>query len=286
MKGLVVVICAPSQGGKDYIVKHTMQDLEHVYDMTTTYATSYKIREPREDDAEHICCVQDARDIPVDESDQITATIFGTQKLVYDKKEIASKIANGEIVFIATASPELAKKVKKEFGRHSVVVFVKRQQVNQEIMLVEDLNRHGKKIPRVYSESNLPEYLVESGYATQEEIDSAQERIKKRMFWYEKMKSEYVEFVADREDGADYIFKNWYTLMGGSWNTTIDEKGRKEFAFLSIFLMQVLKENEQEDSDWREKPNFDWFDDEIRTKNIFTMVDEWKKYIEDKREKE
>ena len=284
MKGLVVVICAPSQGGKDFIAKKTMESLEQVDEMKTSYATSYKIREPREDDAEHITCVKDKTEIPVAESDQITATIYGTQQLVYDKKEISDNINNGEIVFITTASPELAQKIKKEFGRHSILVFVKRQQVHADIMLVEDLNRHGKKIPPIYYDK--PDSIVEDGFATEEEIKQAQKRVEKRLFWYEKMKPEYEDFVADRENGADYIFKNWYTLMGGSWNTTIDEKSRTEFSSLCIFIMRVNRENEREDSNWRENPRFDWFDEEIRTKNIFTMQDEWIQYLVDKHEKE
>ena len=286
MKGLVVVICAPSQGGKDFIATSTMQGLENLYGLKTSYATSYKIREPRADDAEHIYCVQDENSIPVNKDNQITATIYDTQKLIYDKNEIAQKIENGEVVFIATASTELATKIKQEFGNHSITAFVKRQQVSKEIMLVEDLNRHGCKIPKVYSEKNLPKHIVDNNYASEQEVFEAINRINNRIEWYEKMKPEYEAFVADKKNGADYIFKNWHTLIGGDWNTTINQKAKDEFLSFQYFISLVIKENNTTQNNWREEKFFDWFDDEIRTKNIFTMQDEWIKYIMHKKEME
>lgn len=287
MKGIVVVICAPSQGGKDFIATSTMQGLENLYRLKTSYATSYKIREPRADDAKHICCVKDENSIPVEKDNQITATIYGTQKLIYNKNEIAQKIENGEVVFIATASTELATKIKKEFGSHSITAFVKRQQVSKEIMLIEDLNRHGCKIPTSFcTKKNLLEYIISNNYATTEEVESAKKRVNERVSWYEKMKPEYESFVADKTTGADYIFKNWHTLVGGSWNSTINEKANNEFLSFQDFISLVIKENNTTQNNWRENSFFDRFDEEIRTKNIFSMQDEWIKYIQNKHERE
>lgn len=286
MKGLVVVICAPSQGGKDFIASDTMQSLEKFYDAKTSYATCYKIREARADDAKHIHCIKDESLIPFPATNQITATVYDSQKLIYDKNEISEKINNGEIVFIATGSVELSEKIKQEFEKYSIIAFVKRQQVSKEIMLVEDLNRHGYKIPRIYSEKNISKYMVDNNYASKEDVASAEKRVINRLYWYEKIKPEYEKFVADKKHGADYIFKNWYTLIGGKWNKTIDEKAKDEFFSFRHFIYLVMKENNQTNSNWRENNYFDWFDNETRSKNIFTMQDEWIKYLESKKEKE
>ena len=286
MKGLVVVICAPSQGGKDFIAKEMMHDLEYFYDAKTSYATSYKIREPREDDAKHIHCVSDESSIPIPIESQISATVYDSQKLFYDKDEIAQKINNGEIVFIATTSPELATNIKQIFNQFAITVFVKRQQVNKGNMLIEDLKRHGIKLPYISSDKDIRQYVLQHKLATAEDVDSAEKRIEKRLYWYEKMKPEYEAFVADKINGADYIFKNWFTLIGGEWNSEINEKSKGEFSSLLTFIINVIRENNKTNGDWRHKHSFDWFDEEERTKNLFTMRDEWIKYIEAKKERE
>ena len=269
MKGLVVVICAPSQGGKDFIAQEVKKRLESFDDMETSYATSYKIREPRKDDKEYIVCVENESDIPVKKEDQISAVIYGTQKIVYDKKEIDDKINKGKIVFIASASPEIAKKVKAEFGDYSIAVFVKRQQVDSSIMIKEDLKRHG----------------IFFDEASDQDVEESVKRVNKRLLEYESMKTEMEEFVANKESGADYIFKNWHTLIGGKWNDEIDEKAKNEFYSLCNFIWRVRLENAKNGAKWRSNSSFDLFGEEERTKNIFTMQDEWKKYIEEKRER-
>lgn len=286
MKGLVVVICAPSQGGKDFIAKEMMHGLEYFCDAKTSYATSYKIREPRLDDAEHIHCVSDESAIPFPVESQISATIYDSQKLFYDKNEIEQKINNGEIVFIATTSAELSMQIKQIFNKYAITVFVKRQQVNKGNMLIEDLKRHGIELPYISSDKDIRQYILQNGLATAEDIDNAEKRIEKRLHYYEKMKSEYEKFVEDKKNGADYIFKNWYTLIGGDWSTEIDEKSKREFSSLLNFIELVMKKNNQTNDNWRDIPFFDWFNEEERTKNLFTIQDEWIKYIEAKRERE
>ena len=103
------------------------------------------------------------------------------------------------------------------------------------------------------------------------------------------MKPEYEAFVADKTNGADYIFKNWHTLTGGDWSSQINEKSKNEFSSFLNFIGHVMKDNDQNiqsDKPWRGKPFFDWFDEEERTQNLFTMQDEWSKYLESKLEKE
>ena len=80
MKGLVVVICAPSQRGKDFIATKTMEDLS-LFDKKSSYATVYKVRKSRKNDEEHIKCVEHKDEITIAETDRLEATIYGSQTI-------------------------------------------------------------------------------------------------------------------------------------------------------------------------------------------------------------
>ena len=107
-------------------------------------------------------------------------------------------------------------------------------------MLIEDLKRHGVKLPYISSEKDIRQYVLQHGLATAEDIDSAEKRIEKRLYWYEKMKPEYEAFVADKINGADYMFKNWFTLIGGDWSTEINEKSKREFLLITSVLSSTM----------------------------------------------
>ena len=151
MEGMVVVICGPSQAGKDFIAEELMRYLS-VFNKVTSYASVYKIRDPRTTDGKHIKCITSLDEVRIPQEDRIEDTLFGNQTIIYDKEEIKQRIASGEIVFIATVSPQLAKKVKAEFGKQCYSVFVKSQQVSKEHMLEEDLKRHGVSIDNASEE--------------------------------------------------------------------------------------------------------------------------------------
>lgn len=265
MKGLVVVICAPSQGGKDFIVSKTMKSLAD-YDIKTSYATVYKVREPRDNDGEHIKCVGTQKDVPILQENRIEATIYGSQTIVYDKKEIQEKIESGEVVFIATGSPELAKKVKHEFGIQCINVVVKVQQVSESIMIQEDLKRYGK----------------DKTNSTEEELELSTKRVKKRILAYEQMKPEFLDFLADDKLGANHIFKNVYTLIGGSWNETIDNMSKNEFIYLTNKVLQIYS-CVNNGIDWE---NCSISKEERNNTNLFTLQDVWLEYLEGKIERE
>ena len=262
MKGLVIVICAPSQGGKDFIATKIMDSLS-LFDKKSSYATVYKVRETRENDGKHIKCVRCKEDISVAESDRLEATIYGSQTIVYDKKEIGQKLANGEIVFIATGSPELTKKVKSEFGTQCFSVFVQVQQVSEEIMIKEDLKRHGD-----------PSALIIK------EMENSKQRVTKRLKDYELMKPDYVGFVQDEDLGADHVFKNLYTLVGGSWNSEIDNMAEGEFISLTNKILNIYSMINH-NLDWKNAYSLSE-DERKNTKNLFTLQDVWLEYLDRK----
>ena len=258
MKGLVIVICGPSQAVKDYIADELMRYLA-MFDRVTSYASVYKIREPRTTDGKHVKCIASLDQVDVQQEDRVDDTLFGNQTIIYDKKEIKQKLERGEIVFIATVSPQLAKKVKAEFGKQCYSVFVKAQQVSKDHMLEEDLKRHG----------------VGVGNASVEQLASSKKNIEKRMAFFEQMKPEMIDFVRDKELGADFIFRNIHTLMGGPWNSIIDEMSRREFGALAGVIMQV-QSCIQQGRDW----SYYSLSDEERTgENLFTLLDVWSDYI-------
>ena len=119
---MIVVICGPPQAGKDYITDKLMSYLA-MFDRATSYASVYKIREPRTTDGKHVKCIASLDQVDVQQEDRVDDTLFGNQTIIYDKKEIKQKLECGEIVFIATVSPQLAKKVKAEFGKQCYSVF-------------------------------------------------------------------------------------------------------------------------------------------------------------------
>lgn len=269
MKGLVVVICAPSQGGKDFVAAEIMNQLTLVdgFDKVS-YAKSYKVRKRREEDPEHICCYENESEIPVAQEDRIEYTIYGTQKVVYDKNEIDQRLENGEIVFITTASPELAKKMKKQYGSQCLNVFIKRQQVDENTMIKEDLKRHG----------------ISPWDATEEQKEESRNRVEKRIQEYETMKPEYVDFIKDETYGADYIFVNWYTLIGGNWNHTLKEAAESEFAVLSDAIGQTYRFLNGKISD---KPKWFKLSKQDREKiDPLSLKDEWMEYRRQRLEKE
>ena len=225
MKGLVVVICAPSQRGKDFIATKTMEELS-LFDKNSSYASCCKTRKKRVTDGEHIICVKSKEEITIPQADRLEATIYGSQTIAYSKKEIRKKLADGEIVFIATGAPELAKKVKSEFGSQCFSVFVKGQQVNEKTMIKEDMKRYGDLSA-----------LTDEKKAKLEEDSKL--RIANRLAVYEAMKPDYVDFIKDGKLGADYIFINLYTLIGGYWNREIDEMAKGKFAALTNAILDI-----------------------------------------------
>jgi len=265
-KGLVIVICAPSQGGKDFIAQNVIDYLTNIEDFDAFFATTYKVRKARVEEAEYIHCVESEKDIPVPKTDQISVTIYDTQKVAYDKKEISNAIEDGKIVIIATGSPEAAVKIKNEFDEHCINVFVKRQQVNEKIMVEEDLKRYG----------------ILSTEATELQLEESYLRVRKRIEHYEKMKSQYVQFVADEKNGADFIFRNWFTLVGGEWNSNLDEVAKNEFYSLYNFIISVHKYiNSNYTASWRNKKKFT-LDKSERQIDPMSLQEDWFEYISKK----
>lgn len=240
-KGLVVVICAPSQGGKDFIAQSLISNLTKVQNIEAFYATTYKTRKARAEEAEYIHCVKSEIDIPIEKENQISVTIYDTQKVVYDKKEIFKAIDDGKIIIIATGSPEAAVKVKNEFGENCISIFVKRQQVDEKTMLIEDFERHG----------------IAFDEATEEQMQESYLRVRKRIEHYEKMKPQFFELIANEKSGADYIFRNWFTLIGGSWDSRLEEMAKNEFYSLYNFVSDIYNyvNNKKSAKSWRLQKN-------------------------------
>ena len=269
MEGLVVVICAPSQRGKDFIATKTMEELS-LFDKNSSYASGYKTRKARATDGKHITCVESKKEIPIKKSNRLKATIYGSQTIVYDKEEIRKKLADGEIVFIATGAPKLAKKVKSEFGSQCFSVFVKGQQVNEKTMVKEDLKRHGDLFDLTEEEKS-------------ELIEASKRRVTKRIAAYEAMKPDYEDFIEDEKLGADYIFINLYTLIGGYWNSEIDEMAKGKFAALTNAILdihQMINNNQ----DWGDR--YSLSEDErkniIDSDSLFTLQDVLLEYLDGK----
>ena len=264
MKGLVVVICAPPKGGKDYIAGKMMHSLA-IYGSHSSYATAYKLREPRKSDGEHIKCVKSRDEVPVPEKNRIEAIIYGTEVLIYDKKEIKKKMDEGEVVFIATASTDLAKKIKAEFRNQCVNVCVKVQQASADKLKAEDYKKYG----------------IDPLTATAEELAASDKRVAKRIEVYDKMKPGMIDLVQDSELGADHIFRNIYTLTGGPGHPELDQLSENEFNWLANKLKDIYS-CVNTGRDWK---FYSLFEDERKNVDLFTLQDVLMEYMAKQRGK-
>lgn len=257
-KGLVVTICAPSQGGKDFVASNIIDALSK-NGQSSKYATAYKSRERRANDPTHIKSFSEGDTLPISPENQIYQSIYGNQ-IIYDKKEIEEAINNGEIIFIATANTELARTIKEYFGNNCVGMFIRRHQVDKDTMIAEEVKRAGGKEVA--------------------DLDRIEKNVNKRLAAYTLATPEYQRYVKE-ESGADYLFINWHTLFGGSWNSTIDEKSHDELMSATYFIERVKNHINSSSTPWRENPVLKLSPDD-RNANPTSLLPDYIDYINNK----
>lgn len=255
-KGLVVVVCGPSQFGKDTVAEQLINKLNSSYKIRSSFATSYIVRERRLTDADHIQCFGTREQIPVAEDDRFEVTMYGNQSVIYDKKEIQDKVDAGDIVFIATGSTELAKTLKRKFDKQCFSVYIKAEEQSEKDMVKVDLERY-------YGSSDNP---------TGEQVEASRARVQKRRECIEKLKPAYDEFVQDEELGPDYVFDNWYHFL--QKKSYMRNFSREEFDDLSFAVTESYRYI-NEGKDWSEKFSLS---KEEREKCRGDLFDSWRDY--------
>ena len=267
-KGLLVILCGPSQFGKDYIISQTSQILKK-FDLETTQPTVYKIRKSRQNDPAYIKCVEDEKDIPIKPEDRLEYVIYGKQKVVYSKSEIESKLQQGKIMFVTVGDPDFATELKKQFYNNSVSVFVRGFAVGAEQMAKTELTRKELKIADLDTTEG-------------EEILFSMEN---RLEHIKSLKPQYEKFMQDKVNGADYVYTNYWTLFGGHWNTHFDEiEKSEEYDF--IYLIEDIHQQLSKDDNapWRIKFKRK-LDGVVRDRNPYNLDVEWKEYLAQKDER-
>ena len=263
-KGFLVVLCGPSQFGKDYIINNTSKKLEKL-DIDTAHPTVYKVRSKRESDPDYVRCVESETDIPIASPDRLEYRVYG-QECVYSKSEIESILEQGKIAFVGTGDPDFASKLKEQFYNNSLCVFVRGYAVGAEQMVKTEFSRKGLEIANI----NSPE--------GEEILSSMAER-------FEHIKSlepQYEQFMQDKTNGADYIYTNYYTMFGGHWNTYFDNKEKSEEDNFVYLIEDIYKRlNEKECPSWRDEYLFQ-IENTPRNGSPYNLNDEWCEYIEQK----
>ena len=266
-KGMIVVVCAPSQGGKDTMTEQIMHCIK-VAGYSCGFPTAYKTRPQRQTDPAYIKSVMSKDEIPVPETSQIGYKIYGNQDVVYDKDEIQQHIDNGEIVFIATGDVGFSKTIKEMYKDDSMLIFIKRQQVSKNTMMEEEIKRAGGK--------------------EKADLVKVEESVNKRIDEYQHMRNEYQEFVKDKNLGADYIMKNWFTLFGSEWNSQIGEFMRGEVYSAANLIMDIVNFNndpENANKSWRGNRRF-VLSEEERNTNPLSLQEDYFAYVNERRDRE
>lgn len=271
MKGLLVVLVAPSQAGKDTIAGKMADYIQtHGYDQPeTVFASVYKTREPRETDPSYIHAVGKDGEVPVKKEDQICAEIFG-QTATYNKSEIQALLDQGKIVFVTTCSPKLGTKLKQEYGEQCNTIFIRTatntiyNKNRQAYMgLVEYQRKTGSK-------------LAHGEIVPDEIIGKMQDRVRE----FQNLMPEYEAFMQE----ADNITINWWTLFMDDWNTIIKRKSEAEIGRQCSKIYQIYKYiNQPHNTPWDSGLHFVASSRE-RSLPPFSLGPEFEAYREEKRE--
>lgn len=272
MKGLVVIICGPSQFGKDATAE---QLIERIPNMSLTwggvkvpasYATVFKVREKRVNDADHIKCVSAYEEIPVPKDDRIEGVVYG-QAIVYDEREIDAKVKNGEIVFIATCSIDLAREVKEQYQDQCFSVCIKAEAMKEKDMVRVDLQRHG------YSPNN----------PTEEQFKESRARVSKRLEYIEGNKDQYNAFVQDEKLGPDCVYNNWYHFIREI--PYLRNYSREDFDDLEFSILDI-HHRINKGEEWKDKYSLSKKErEEYRDLSLFTLMDEYARRNHERRSK-
>ena len=214
MKGLLVVLVAPSQSGKDTIATKMVDELNnHDFYPNATFANVYKTRSPRAKDPAYIHAVGKDGEIPIKKENQIAIEIFD-QTTVYDKSEIQELLNQGKVVFITTCSPELGLKLKSEYGEQCNTIFIRtsartiyNQNRDRYMAFIEHQRRNNTKLA---SDETISQDIID--------------QMKIRMDEFEKLRPQYEAFM----QLADNITLNWWTLFMDDWSTAIKHKSERE----------------------------------------------------------
>ncbi len=269
MKGLLVVLVAPSQSGKDTIAAK-MVDKLNSFDFypNATFASVYKTRSPRAEDPAYIHAVGKDGEIPIKKENQISVEIFN-QTAVYDKSQIEKLLNEGKIVFVTTCSPELGLKLKAEYGEQCNTIFIRtsrrtiyNQNRDRYMAFIEHQRKNGKK-------------LTSNETVSQEII----EQMKIRMDDFDKLRPQYEDFMQQ----ADNITLNWWTLFMSDWSTKIDHKSEMEIERQCNKISQIFDYINQPHTETWEATECSATDEE-RALPPFSLDPEFVQYREEKRE--
>lgn len=266
-RGLVVSFCAPSQSGKDWLMAEIYKKMEAMGFNKCRFATVYKIRDRRQTDPEYIKCVNDEKEIDIDKEFQLRY-YYGDSLIVYDRRQFEEAIKNGEIIFFASCDPSFCELIKSMYKENSFNVYIRTKPKNENQLLAEEINR----------KSSFKINLAHRFYEADEKLKIISMQ---RNSLFEKMKQLYIEYVKDKENGADYIAINYFNFFGGDiWNTWFEHRQQDEILRLANKIENIYQFL-QINSSWRSNPNYQLTDEE-RLVDPLNLVEEWEKYLETK----
>ena len=282
-KGMVVVVCAPSQRGKDLVISKIMEKLIICFEdrklcepakidkfgdrvnEISRYATVYKTRPKRKNDPDHVMAIQKVEDCPIPVEDQMGYTIYGTQHVIYSRKEIQEGIDNGEIIFISTGDPDFAREIKREFGNSSFSVVIQGHYKDKDSMIKEEVKR--------------------AGGVDIADMDKVNAAVDKRIKDREEEANKLQEFLQDCVWGPDMLIRNTYTIFNEEWCSHFTETTHGDIFWVAEAIALAVKFNRESDNgNYREVVNILLTDEERKEININSLLDYYWKYRERKTE--
>lgn len=183
-KGFLISILSPSQMGKDKIAEMIIDNIDGQAsdeEKRVTYPTVYKIRKRRVNDKDYIKTVEKEEEIP--EEFDLRYKVNQDQVIAYSSEELMTKINNGQIPIIVTASVELVEKLKEIYKGKHIDIKILGALPSEKKLEKEEIKRFGGN----YTEA-------------------VQESIENRLNYQEK-NAKQIE-----EHNSDLIFRNHYTI--------------------------------------------------------------------------
>lgn len=214
-------------------------------------------------------------EIPTAKDDRLETTVYGNLNIVYDKKEIEKKLENGEVVFIATTSTDLSRKLKNEFKEQCFSVVMKGVPIDERKMVREDLRRY---------------YNVSYHDATEQQISESKKRISKRLEDFEKAMQRFESFLQDEELGPDYVFKNWFHFLEKfsclkDLDGRIGDRNDHEFEML-LYNIFCVYDRINRNKEWKQQFSLSKEKREELQGKLFTMWDSYSEYVRNNNSKE
>jgi len=142
-KGVIFVLCGPTQNGKSTIIQAIGQALSEEKAGVVFEPSVYKVRERRVNDENFVVCVNKKEEIP-SEFD-LKYVVDQNQHFAYSSKEIKQALEENKIILLSTQSIELAALLKKTYGTQCLDAKIVRDPHKQYVseVIKNELKRKG-----------------------------------------------------------------------------------------------------------------------------------------------